>query len=260
MSRSTGIDRAERVRDVNAAEHLDVAARRDRVELVELELAVFVHWNDRELGSRASGDVLPGDEVGVVLHLRDDHEVTRAEVVESPAVGDEVDRRRDVVREDDLACRLRVHERARLLAGAFVGLGRAFPEVVDAAMDVRVRRLVEARHRLEDGARLLRRCGGVEVGERLVVDQLLEDREVLAQLARVELRRGAHSHALIVPRRWKAIPECGLRARSGARRAPARTRSGRRSPGRSRARSGARPRHGRARGPCSRRARRDRPG
>ena len=84
-----GIDGAERVRDVSAAEHLDVAARRDRVELVELQLSVLVDWDHRELGSGPSGDVLPGDEVRVVLHLGHDHEVARPEVVEPPAVGDE---------------------------------------------------------------------------------------------------------------------------------------------------------------------------
>ena len=42
--------------------------------------------------------------------------------------------------------------------------------------------------RVEHLPRLLGAHGGVEVGERLSVEALLEDREVCAQLARVELR------------------------------------------------------------------------
>src|SRR4029078_11165693 len=97
-----GIDSAERVRDVSATQNLDVAARRDRVELVELELTVLVHRDDGELRAGASGDVLPRDEIGVVLHLGDDHEVTRAEVVEPPAIGDGRERRGCRVRGDGL--------------------------------------------------------------------------------------------------------------------------------------------------------------
>ena len=49
---------------------------------------------------------------------------------------------------------------------------------IDRAMDVRVRRLVELGHRVEHLAGLLRGGSRVQVGERLPVEDLLEDREV----------------------------------------------------------------------------------
>jgi hypothetical protein len=54
-------------------------------------------------------------------------------------------------------------------------------------MDVGVGRLVELAQRVEHLPRLLRGHGGVEVGERLSVEALLEDREVRAEGVRVEL-------------------------------------------------------------------------
>src|SRR5438093_13439879 len=99
---------------MDTGEHFDVAARSDRIELLELELPGRVDGDDRELGPGARSNVLPGDEVRVVFRLRGHGDVSRAQVVEPPAVGDEVERRRDVVGEDDLARRLRVDERTHL--------------------------------------------------------------------------------------------------------------------------------------------------
>ena len=130
----------------------------------------------------------------MVLELGREHDVARAEVLQPPGVGDEVDRLGRVADEDDLARRRGVHERTHLLARALEPRGRALAELVDAAMDVRVRRLVEVRHRVEHLPRLLRARRRVEEGERLAVEGLLEDREVGAEPERVERRLSLDSH------------------------------------------------------------------
>ena len=91
---------------------LTLPSPRDRVERVELELAEVVDRDHPEVGARALGDVLPRHEVRVVLELGDDDEVAGAEVVEAPRVRDEVDALGRAAREDDLARRRRVDERA----------------------------------------------------------------------------------------------------------------------------------------------------
>ena len=98
----------------------------------------------------------------------------------------------------DLALARRVEELRDLRASSLVAGGRVLGELVDAAVDVRVRRLVERRHRVEHLARLLRRGRRVEERERLPVDLLLEDREVGAQPVRVQLLRCLDGHAPIV--------------------------------------------------------------
>ena len=63
-----------------------------------------------------SRDVLPGDEVRVVLELGHDDGVARPEVVEAPGVGDEVQTLGRVTDEDHLARVRRVEEGPHPLA------------------------------------------------------------------------------------------------------------------------------------------------
>ena len=79
----------------------------------------------------------------MVLELGDEDEVARAELVQAPRVRDEVDRLGRVPDEDHLARAGAFSERAHLLACALELLGRPLGEPVDAAVDVRVRGLVE---------------------------------------------------------------------------------------------------------------------
>ena len=51
---------------------------------------------------RSLGQHEPGDDVGVVLHLGQDHDVAGAQVAAAPGVGDQVDRLGGVLGEDDL--------------------------------------------------------------------------------------------------------------------------------------------------------------
>ena len=80
-----GIDRAERVRHQVVGDDLDVAARRELVERVELELTV-----DRRSGCARTRapvslrDELPRHEVRVVLELGDDDDVARARDCRGP--------------------------------------------------------------------------------------------------------------------------------------------------------------------------------
>ena len=193
-----GIDGAQRVGDEVRGDDLHVPLARERVQPAEVELALVVERDQLEAGARPVGDVLPRNEVRVVLELGDDDEVAGPEVHEPPGVGDEVQPLGRVPREDDLLRRGRVDEARHGLARALVGGGCPLGELVDAAVHVRVGRLVELPQRVEHLPRLLRRRSRVEVGERLPVDLLLEDREIGAELARVELRGARHSHGSIV--------------------------------------------------------------
>jgi DNA transposition AAA+ family ATPase len=109
----------------------------------------------------------------VVLHLRDDDAVARADVRAAPRVRDEVDRLGGVAREDRLGG-APVHEARDALARALEQLRRLDRERVDAAVDGAAVRLVVVVHRVDDGARGLRGRRAVEVDEALA----LEDREL----------------------------------------------------------------------------------
>ncbi len=103
------------------------------------------------------------------------------DVLAAPRVGDEVDRLGGVAREHDLVRVGDADEPGDLGARLLVLGRRLLADRVDPAMDVRVVLAVVGVHRLEHGARLLRRRRGVEVHQRVPVDLLVQDREVVAQ-------------------------------------------------------------------------------
>jgi len=72
------VDRAERVRNEVVGDDLDPALGGDPLERVELEFAAVVDRDVSEAGPLPLRDVLPGDEVRVVLELGDDDEVAGA--------------------------------------------------------------------------------------------------------------------------------------------------------------------------------------
>src|SRR5581483_6379118 len=108
-------------------------------------------------------------------------------------LGDEVDRLGRSADEDDLARRSRSDEAPDGLARALEGARRLLGERVDAAVDVRVRLLVEARDRFYDATWLLRRRGVVEIDERPAVDAAGEDRKLRPDGRDHEAGRPDHS-------------------------------------------------------------------
>ena len=81
-----GIDRAERVGDVNHREQLHLL-RQQRIELGQVEHA-FVAGDGQvgELRAGALGEQLPRHEVAVVLHLREQDHVAGFEIFRAPGL------------------------------------------------------------------------------------------------------------------------------------------------------------------------------
>ncbi len=129
---------------------------------------------------------LPGNDVGVMFQAGDDDFVARFDVVAAPALRDQVDAFGGSANEDDLFGGARVEEPLHLGARLFVGLRGALAKLMHAAVDVGAIHFVELDDGVDDGARLLRGGGVIEIDERLAVDGLLEDGEILADLLDVE--------------------------------------------------------------------------
>ena len=182
------VDRAERVRHVHHSDELR-RLRELTVERVLVETAVRGDRHVAELGVALPAEDLPGHDVRVVLHLRDQHPVSRPHVRASPRVGHEIDRLGHVLRENDLFVG-GVDRSGDPAARALEGLGRLLRQRVDAAMDVRVVLGQCADERVEHDPRLLRRCGAVEVAQRVPAPFPRKDRELRGYRLDVERRRG----------------------------------------------------------------------
>src|SRR5205807_559745 len=96
--------------------------------------------------------------------------------------------------EYDLPRLARVQEPLDRKPRVLVRAGGALRKQVDAAMNVGAVLGVEADDGVDDGARLLRRRGVVEVDERLAPDPLLQDREVLPDARDIERVCFRHPH------------------------------------------------------------------
>ena len=118
-----------------------------RLEVVEDQPAVAV---DRDVAQVEAAQLLgqhhPRHDVGVVLHLRQQHGVARPQVGPAPRVGHQVERLGGVLGEDDLVGRIgSADEAPGHHAGPLVERRRLLGRGVDAAVHVGVGRLVVAR-------------------------------------------------------------------------------------------------------------------
>ena len=189
-----GIHHSHRVRDVRQREKLH-AARELFVEPAEVERAFIAGYGDVvELCTGALRDHLPGDEVAVVFQLGEENDIAGLEIVQRPGFSDEIDAFGGAAREDDFLRGASVDEPGDSFAGAFVGGGGAIAQLVDAAMDVRILVLVVVLDGLEDGARFLGGGAVVEVDQRMSVDLLAEDGEILAKLFPVDCSWPRQNH------------------------------------------------------------------
>ncbi len=108
-------------------------------QLLSVSMSSLPSPGDRhpvDLGAGRLGQLLPGDDVGVVLHLGEHDAITGGDVGRAPGAGDEVDRLGRVAHEGDLAAVGRAEVVGDRRAGALVGGGRLGRHRVGAAMDV----------------------------------------------------------------------------------------------------------------------------
>ena len=183
---------------------------------------------DRDVAQVEAAELLgqdhPRHDVGVVLHFGQEHGVAGPQVGPAPGLGDQVERLGRVLGEDHLVRRVgRADEAPGHQAGPLVQGGGLLGGGVDAAVHVGVRRLVVARHGVDDGLGLQRGGGRVEIHDGPAVHRALQQREVLAQRLDVERRRraGAVGSAVIAtprsPRSRRGRPARGRRSPRRAR-------------------------------------------
>ena len=173
-----GIDRAERVRDVNEGENFHRAGE-EFVKVRQIEESIGSHRDEAQACAFAFGQELPRHEVAVMLHLGEENDVARAHMGVAPGAGHQVDALGRAAGEDDLV-RRRADVGGQAFAGTFVGSGGAVAQFVQAAVDVAVVLFVIVIEAIQNGSRLLRSGGVVEIDEWVSVDLLVKNREIPA--------------------------------------------------------------------------------
>ena len=207
-----GVDRAEHVAHVRHAD--EACTLREQAAVgVEVECAVVVHGDDAQVHSLALTEHLPGNDVAVVLHGRDDDFVACMAEGFAEREGQQVDAFGRAAGEDDLARRTGVDEAAHGFARLLVQFGGLLREEVDAAVYVGIHVVVFVADGFDHLARLLRRRGVVEIDERTAIDLTLKDGKIFS----VHLHRAHPVHLFSSPRNRVSIRWC-RRSRRGWRR------------------------------------------
>ena len=127
----------------------------------EIDLARIGDLRDPQLDAGRIPQHLPRHQIGVMFHLGNHDRLAGLQERFRVAMGDEVDGLGRVADEDDLLA-LGVQEGRRLVARGLIIIGGALAHPVQAAMHIGVAMLHRPHHRLDHGARLLRRGGAVE--------------------------------------------------------------------------------------------------
>ncbi len=138
---------------------------------------------------------LPRHDVGVVLHVGEQHRVARPEVGAAPRRRHQVDGLGGVLGEHDAGGRRRTDEAGDVGAGRLHLGGCLLGDQVDAAVHVGVDGLVVGVEGVEHHLRLLGRGGRVEVDDRLAVHLPLQQGEVGLDGGHVELGAIGQRHA-----------------------------------------------------------------
>src|ERR1019366_4968202 len=131
---------------------------------------------------------MPWNDIGVVLHDREDDLVALLDEGLAEGGSDQIDRFGRRFREDDLVYRAGVEEGAHAFPRRLIGFRRGIGEMMQTAMNIGVFVIGRVDHAVDDFPRFLRRRGIIEVNQRLAMDLGRKDWEILAQTGDIERR------------------------------------------------------------------------
>ena len=147
-------------------------------QLFQRERAIVADRNEAKTRANPFRQNLPRHQIAVVLHFSEQDDITRSQESSAPRLGDEVNALRRPAREDDLIRARRAEVLRHAPSRSFVCIRRARTQFVQSAMHIRVVVLVVTAQGFDDGPRLLRCRGVIEINQGMPVHVLNEDREI----------------------------------------------------------------------------------
>ena len=196
---------AEHVGDVSEGDHLRLQLHQ-RIESVPEDLAGYVvNGNEFEVGIHLARDLLPRDEICMMLGLGDQHHITTAQVRFAPRSRNKVERLGGAAEHHQFA-RWNVYIRSDARTCRLIPVSRHLGKRVRAAMWVRIRGEEELRHRINNALRALPRCGAVEIVQWPTARLRLEDWVFGANLYGIECAVCVMPHAHLSNLSLRATP------------------------------------------------------
>src|SRR6266403_3552193 len=161
------------------AEGDDSSARPQQLfVLLENHLTAAVYRSDTQACALFCSELLPGNNVGVMLEPRDHNFVVFLDVAVPPTLGDQIDALGGTTHEDDLTCGGSIQKSANFVPRALISIGRTCSQRVGSPVNVGILVAIKSRDPVNDRIRLLGSRGVVEPNQRSPVHMFLQDREV----------------------------------------------------------------------------------
>ena len=178
------VDRAEHVRHLRDCNQARFFAKQ-AVRLREVHAAVAVERNNAQPGAAILADALPGQKIGVMLHLAHPDFITGPQPRAGPALRNQVDRFGCRTGEDDLLRTPGIDEIRDGSTCSLVMFTGIFSQRIEPAVNRSVLVAVTLTDRFDDNGGFLRAGGRVQIMQRLRAGS--EDREVSPK--RLEINR-----------------------------------------------------------------------
>ena len=178
------IDGAERIGYVHHGDDTGFRAKHLQIG-VHVQLAFVAYRDHLEHGACLPGEHLPGNDVGVVLHGRDDDLVAFTQTRPPVALRHQVDGFGAAANENHFTAIVGVDESLGRVPGAFVVGGRPLAQGVYATMHVGVVPLVVVTHGIDDAPGLLTGGAVVQIDEWMAVHLLVQNGKILAHFVYV---------------------------------------------------------------------------
>ena len=171
------IDRTEHIRHMRNRNQFR-PLRKKTAERVHAQFSLFIHRNHFQRDPFAGSLYLPGNDIGVVLHHRNDHLIACRQTLVGKAGRDQVDRLCRPARENNLVGRAGIQELLHGLARFFMRFGSRLTQEMNTTVDIGIHIKVTAVYLLHHTARLLGSRPIVKVNKRLIVYLLAQNRKI----------------------------------------------------------------------------------
>ena len=180
------------------------------LEPVEQKISIVIDIHPFQDGALALAQKMPGYDIGVVLHDRQNDLVAFLDEGFAEGSRDQIDRFGRRFREDDFIDGAGVEKGAHAFPRGLIGFRRGIGEMMQAAMHIGVFVVGRVNHPFDDFPWFLRRRGIIEIDQRFSINLRRKDWEILAQARNIERRIHAHMfvHARSISRFGTVVACC----------------------------------------------------
>ena len=172
------IDRTEHIRHMCNRDKF-CPFRKKTTERIHAQLAFFIHRNHFQRDPFTGSLYLPGNDIGMVFHHRNDHFVAGRHTFVGKAGSNQVDRLCRPTRENNLVGRAGVQELLHGLACILMRFRRRLAQEMNAAVNIGIHIIIATLDLFHHTAWLLGCRSVVEVNKRLIVYLMIQNREIL---------------------------------------------------------------------------------